>query len=117
MNTTLTRADQDVFALLGVAPELLEAARLCRVTDAEARQVWGIRYRDGADLTGIIFPYDDPRTGCRVTARLRRDHPDVKEDGKQQAKYLRPYGDNSHLYFPPGAAELLEDTTVPALFV
>jgi hypothetical protein len=64
-----------------------------------------------------MFPYYDPETGSRVTARLRRDHPEMGADGKLENKYLSPWGDNRHLYFPPGAAPLLKDTGVTAVFV
>jgi hypothetical protein len=39
---------------------------------------------------------------------LRRDHPEIV-DGKPRAKYLCPFGDCQHVYFPPNAGELLKD--------
>ena len=113
----LAPTDLDAFATFGIGPELLEAAGVCRVTDSEARGLWGIRYRAGADLSGILFPYVDPVSGHRVTARLRRDHPDEGQDGNPRAKYLSPFGDNRHLFFAPGSGELLGDTNVPVVLV
>lgn len=39
----------------------------------------------------VVFPYWDPRTGRRTTARLRRDHPEI-ENGKPRNKYITAYG-------------------------
>jgi hypothetical protein len=47
-----------------------------------------------------------------VERALRRD-----TSPKPENKYICPYGDNRHLYFPPGAASLLADPTVPVVFV
>jgi hypothetical protein len=115
--STLWKADLDIFAPLGVGPELLEAQGICRVTDAEARASWGIRYRADAVLSGIIFPYFDPVSEYRVTARLRRDCPEVDRDGKPKGKYLCPYGDRRHLYFPRGSGRLLADAAVTVVLV
>jgi hypothetical protein len=84
------------------------------VTDAEARQKFGINGH--GDRAGLIFPYCDPLTDCRHTARLRRDRPDV-EDGKPKAKYISAYGDQRHLYFVPGCRELVQDAAVPIILV
>jgi putative DNA primase/helicase len=49
-------------------------------------------------------------TGYRVTARLRRDHPELDKNGKPtKDKYVTPKGDGRHLYVPPGAKERLDD--------
>jgi hypothetical protein len=112
---TLSESDLKMFARLSIKPSLLAEARICRVTDSEARGMYGIRF-DG-DVSGIVFPYPDPASGYRVTARLRRDHPEVDTDGKPQDKYICPWGDNRHLYFPPGAGALLGDVTVPVVIV
>lgn len=102
----LTQRDVEMFARLGIGPSLLDAAGICRVTDAEARQ-WGIRFSAGADLSGMMIPYVHPLTQHRVTCRLRRDHPEVGTDGKVKDKYLSPQGDNRHLHFLPGARRSL----------
>src|SRR5439155_11712935 len=73
--------------------------------------------RVNGDLSEIVFPDFDPVTGNRVTARLRRDRPEVDSEGKPQNKYICPHGDNRHLYFPPGAEELIKDAAVPLVFV
>ena len=51
-----------------------------------------------------------------LTCRLRRDHPEM-ENGKPRDKYLSAFGDTKHLFFPPGAGELLADTSVPIIIV
>jgi len=114
MTGSFTQADLEMFARFGIPPDLLDKAGVRRVTDAEARR-YGIT--GSGDLGGIFIPYFDPVTGRRVTARLRRDHPEVGANRKPQNKYISPYGDNSHLYFPPGAGVLLPDITVPIVIV
>jgi hypothetical protein len=111
--TALTQADYEMFKGFGVSPELLEAAGIVRVSDLEARNEYGILNK--GDLSGIVFPYfnGDRR---RVTCRLRRDHCEI-EDGKPKNKYVLPYGNSRHLYFPPGAAERLADNDTVIVFV
>jgi Domain of unknown function (DUF3854) len=114
--TTLTTVDVAMFLRLGVGLELLEHARIERVNDAEARERYGIR--GNGDMAGIVFPYFSPldEKGNRWTARLRRDTPDI-EDGKPKRKYISAYGDRKHLYFPPGAAQIVHDMCVPVILV
>ena len=57
---------------MGIGPEWLARAQICRVTDDEARTEFGIRASASADLSGIVFPYLNPKDGNRVTAQLRR---------------------------------------------
>jgi Protein of unknown function (DUF3987)/Domain of unknown function (DUF3854) len=102
------------FGRFRIPLELLERAQVERVTDPEAREKYGITGH--CDMAGIVFPYFDPNTGHRVTARLRRDNPEV-EDGKEKNKYISSYGDRKHLYFPPGAAEKLKDPTASIVLV
>ena len=72
----LTESDLSTFARFGIFPELLDAAHVARVTDREARDL-GIQW-NGGDCAGIVFPYYNPATGNRCTARVRRDHPKSK---------------------------------------
>ncbi len=97
---SLTETDLQLFARLGITPDLLAAAQVDRVTDPQAREIYGIVGR--GDRSGIIFPYLNPETGNRWTARLRRDHPEI-EAGKPKNKYISAYGDKRHLYSPPEA--------------
>jgi hypothetical protein len=113
----LTQADLAAFERLGIRPSLLDAARVCRVTDGAARAEYGIQFSVAADLSGIIFPYLDPASGERRTARLRRDHPELDATGKLQRKYLCPFGDARHLYFPPGAGAMLANADCPVAIV
>ena len=95
----MTLEDLSKFALIGVSPDLLSAAGVRRVSDAEARDEFGFRFSAAADLGGIVFPYFHPMTGKRVTARLRRDRPELGPDGKVLNKYISAYGDRRHLFF------------------
>ena len=114
--SNLTADDLSMFARLGILPELLAAAGVLRVTDAEARRDYGMKFDVVADLGGIVFPYPSPVTGNRTTARVRRDHPEIV-DGKPKNKYISGWGDPRHLYFPPGAAEKLKDPDIPIAYV
>jgi hypothetical protein len=115
VNQELSEKDVMVFAGIRVPFQMLVEAGIRRVTDAEARVVLGPN-RSG-DMAGIVFPYIHPETHRRVTARLRRDNPEVDSQGKPQRKYLSPFGDRRHLYFSPGVASLLRDVTVPIVAV
>lgn len=114
----LLAADLEMFTQMGVLPDLLAAAGVCRVTHCEALE-YGCRLDSvpGADMSGLVYPYRHPVTGHRVSARVRRDCPERKADGRPDNKYVSAYGDNRHLYFPPVAVVLLADTTVPVVFV
>jgi uncharacterized protein DUF3854 len=112
----LTSGHVELFTSPGVGLELLVASGVRSVTDQEARE-FGFELSSASSLVGILFPYLDPVSGQRVTARLRRDYPDVSPSGKTERKYLSPYGDNRHLYFGPGAPATLTDTAVSAVFV
>jgi hypothetical protein len=112
----LLQADLEMFARLGISPELLREARVQRVMDWEAREKFGIRFAPAARCSGIIFPYYIPPVEWRVGARLRRDYPEI-EDGKLKNKYLSSYGDRHHLYYPPDAREKLADPDMPIALV
>jgi hypothetical protein len=101
---------------IGVSEELVTASGIRSIAHAEARE-FGFQLSAAADLSGIVFPYHDPISGQRVTSRLRRDHPDMDSSGKFKGKYVSPFGDQRHLYFPPGAAPSLSDTSVPVFLV
>ena len=84
------------------------------MSDSEARGDYG--FAGAGDLSGVLFPYPDPLSGRRLTARLRRDNPEL-ENGKPKNKYLSPYGDRRHLYFPPESGSALSNTAVPIFIV
>ena len=113
---SLTAIDLDRHRALGIPPELLEQAGVRRVTDYEARELLGLNGQAG-NFAGLVYPYVAPGSRHRVTARLRLDHPPVRSDGRPDGKYRAPYGDNRHLYFVPGTADLLPDVTAPVVFV
>jgi hypothetical protein len=88
MPAALTVADLAAFARLGIPPKLLADAHIRRITDAEARNDYGVRFAAAADLSGILFPDYSPVTGQRTTARVRRDHPEIDADGKIKQVHL-----------------------------
>lgn len=114
--TELTASDLAAFERLRIGAELLDQAHVRRVTDQEARDVYGVTGSVTMDMSGIVFPYFSVATGARVTARLRRDNPEI-EEGKEKNKYVSAYGDHKHLFFPPGAADKLQDPGTPIVLV
>jgi hypothetical protein len=117
VSSELLTADLSNFAQFGISSELLAAAGVRRVGDAEARDEFGIRLPASSDLSGLVFPYLDPRTLKRVTVRLRRDRPEIDTDGRLLNKYVSACGDRRHLYFAPGAIEFLGHTEIPVVLV
>ncbi len=113
----LRQADVDMFAKLGIQPELLERAGVVRVTDREAREEYGIR--GSGDMAGLAFPYFEPSTIAngrrRWYVRIRRDNPEL-EHGRPKKKYVAPYGDRKHLYLPP-IPDLFADVSAPIVLV
>src|SRR5215470_16711573 len=116
-STNLREADLAVFERIKVPAELVAEAGVIRVTDAQARSEYGIR--GSGDMAGIAFPYWEPASMLnglrRWYVRIRRDHPEI-EDGKEKKKYVVPYGDRKHLYFPPRPA-WFADPSVPIALV
>jgi O-acetyl-ADP-ribose deacetylase (regulator of RNase III) len=101
-----------MFASFKVAEALLEAARVWRVIDLQARSDRRFNFNSSGNNSWIVLDHFDPtfdtatiRTGPLPwrTARLRRDHPPVV-DGKIDGKYLRPAKVPRRLYFVPGKA-------------
>src|SRR5208337_5673006 len=109
-------SDLAAFERLGITAELLADAHVRRVTDAEAREIYGITGSVTKDMSGIVFPYFSVVTDQRVTARVRRDNPEI-EAGKEKDKYISAYGDHKHLYFPPDAASKLQTANMPIVLV
>jgi uncharacterized protein (DUF927 family) len=115
VSPSLASPDRVLFERFHIPEELLQRAGVVRVTNEEARTSYGMRGPAYADYSGIIFPYYNPDTGTRWTARLRRDNPEI-EDGKEKNKYISAWGDKKHFFFPPGTRERLQDPeTVIAL--
>jgi hypothetical protein len=108
-----------MFAKLGIPDPLLADARICRVTDREAREEWGFDKNSAtSDMSGLAFPYYAPETGHRVTVRVRRDNPEIDADGKAKNKYITAWGDHRRLYYPPGITkEKLKDKIIPVVLV
>ncbi|HXG57084.1 MAG TPA: phage/plasmid primase, P4 family [Vicinamibacterales bacterium] len=114
--STLTHTDLERHAALGIPADLLTRAQVRRVTDPEARELLALNGQPG-DFAGLEYPYLDPRTGYRVTSRVRRDHPPLKADGSPDGKYFAGFGDNRHLYFAPGADVVLHDASALVVVV
>jgi putative DNA primase/helicase len=112
----LTPSDLAAFQRLGIGMELLAKAHVQRVTNAEAREMYGITGSITKDMSGIVFPYFSIATGKRVTARVRRDNPEI-EDGKEKDKYISAYGDRKHLYFTPDAKDKLRTAETAIVLV
>jgi hypothetical protein len=108
----LLPADLERFEVFGIGLELLQDAAE-RVTDEEARERG---FNGNGNNAGILFIYLDPVSGRRLGVRLRRDFPEM-ENGKPVRKYLWPYSDRRHLFFPPACRELLNDASVPIVLV
>lgn len=93
-----------------ISPELVEAAGVRYGTDNEVRELLGVHGRIGQDLSGIVFPYRDPRDGRVISYRVRLD---VSLDGQ---KYLSAQGCRT-LFFSPIQGKELTDTATPAVIV
>ena len=94
-----------------IPSELLEDANVRYETDAQVRELLGIRGRAGQDLSGIVFPYRDPRDGRLLSHRVRLDYP--LADGQ---KYLSEQGCRT-LFFSPIRDNELTDISFPAVIV
>jgi hypothetical protein len=70
------------------------------------RELLGIHGRSGQDLSGIVFPYRDPRDGRTLGHRVRLDV--VLADGQ---KYLSEQGCRA-LFFGPICPDELNDTSI-----
>jgi putative DNA primase/helicase len=112
----LTAHDLEMFRAIGVSSEMLEAAQVERVSDSDARERFGLKGPVSQDMSGVVFPYMSHVTGRRVTARVRRDNPEL-EGGKPKAKYIAAWGDSRHLYFPPKTWALLQAPDTPVVLV
>jgi hypothetical protein len=118
-NNGLSDADIQMFGYYGIDLPLLLTAGVCRVDDGEARNIYGIVWRDlSVNVGGILFPYHHPLTGERVSCRSRPDVSPLDNDGNL-VKYLSPpyRKERRHLYFPPDAGPLLGDLTAPVVLV
>ncbi len=112
----LTPEDLVRFARLGITEQLLLQAQVQRVSDCEAREKLVVASNRAGDMQGIMFPYISPVTGYPVSYRIRRDYPEL-ENRKPKDKYLSAYGCKRTFYYPPNAADLLNDLSVPLVFV
>jgi hypothetical protein len=102
---------EELSAHFRVPSELLDSASVRHATDAQVRELLGVHARAGQDLSGIVFPYRDPRDGRVLSHRVRLDTPVA--DGQ---KYLSEQGCRT-LFFPPTRDSELTDTSLPAVIV
>jgi len=90
---------------------MIEAAGIRSVSDYEVRELFGMNGSfHGDSLAGILFPYVN-RASRRVGGRVRLDN--LTSNG---IKYVSELG-NRHLFFPPGAWDLVDDPSVPIIIV
>ena len=113
----LRPADLAMFEKFRIPLELVEQAAIERVSNHDARETYGIK--GGGDMAGVAFPYFNPEAMAngrrRHYVRIRRDHPEI-EDGREKKKYVAPYGDRKHFYFPP-CPELFADPSIPIVLL
>jgi putative DNA primase/helicase len=105
--SSFKEADAAMFTKHQIPAEGVVVAGIRRVNDGEARKE-GIEHR--GDNSGILYPYYDLFTAKQITCRVRRDHPEIGEDGKEKDKYLCPSKKKARriLYYPPGTKGKLE---------
>ena len=106
----LNAAHREMFNRFRVSDEVLSRFQVRSVSDAEARTDYGIQGASSMDMGGLLFEYVSAKTGRRLTARVRRDHPGVDQDGKPKHKYISAYGDRKHFFY---ALDLLENLRDP----
>lgn len=94
-----------------ISPELLASVGVRNASDNEVRELLGIHARLGQDLSGIVFPYRDPRDGSLKGHRVRLGKP--LSDGQ---KYLSEKGCRV-VFFAANSGIVLTDTTVPIVIV
>lgn len=91
-----------------ITRDLAEAACLRRLSDSQARALFGIGDRRG-EYGGIGFPYFDPVGGALREWRLRRDNPDAEWGGdgslREGRKYIGPPQRPPLVYFPPEVSQ------------
>jgi hypothetical protein len=102
---------EEISTRFRIPRELLERAGVRHGGDTEIRELLGVHGRAGQDLSGVIFPYVDPRNARLHGHRVRLDAP--LADGP---KYLSEQGCR-YLYFPPDVADVLDDPSVPVVLV
>jgi hypothetical protein len=117
--SALTEADYLEFLKLKIHKEIVDRARIFRVTAQEASEEYGIVLDcDG----GRCFPYflpplngNDPKRA--VAFSVRQDAPRHDGAGKPQRKYVATAG-RQHPYVPPvRSRERFSDPTVPVILV
>jgi hypothetical protein len=81
---SLTPADCELHAQIGVTLDTLLRQQIHRLDDREARELLSINGRPGR-MDGVIYPYLDPVDHHVATRRLRRDHPEI-EAGRPRSR-------------------------------
>ena len=111
----LLPADYEMFLALRITRDIVDRARIFRVTRDEAAATLGINL----DSDGICYPYflpplngNDPNRPVAYT--VRQDRPPVDARGKQQRKYVHTPG-NQYPYLAAVPQEWCEDRSVPVL--
>jgi predicted P-loop ATPase len=110
----LTAADYATHERCGITREIVDAAGLFRVSSIEGGDRIGCK--DGADYSGVMYPYRWPGDPHVTLERLRLDHPPVNRDGKEQGKYRSAPGARNKVYTPPCSPDLVFDVSKPIVF-
>jgi hypothetical protein len=117
MNSLLPQ-DIEMFERLRIPLEMVAEAGIHRGTDREIRARYGITWEPAKDVGGIWYPKYHAETSCVVGGRVRRDHPDLDEDGQPtKNKYICPSGNSPHLYFLLSHKAKLHNRKIPAVLV
>lgn len=111
----LVQADYDSFLKLGITRDIVDRARVRRVSRDEATNLLGI----ATDSGGIHFPFFLPplngnQTTRPVYHRVRQDRPPRDASGKEERKYLTSPG-KTYPYFAPACKEWFDDKSVPVI--
>src|SRR5579872_6665024 len=110
LHTPLTAADRKMFSSLRIDPQLTQQAGVSRLDTAQAQHL-GFSFTPDADLSGVFFPYCDG-SGVIQNGRIRRDYPELNDNGEPENKYISmPSGRLRLLYRPPNSATLLRAAT------
>jgi hypothetical protein len=113
----LSEADYENFLTLKITRDIVDRARVFRVTREEAKE-FGITLECAG---GVCFPYFPPTNGngtrSPVSFSVRQDNPVCDADGKPQRKYIAAAGLHYPYVAPVSDPERFTDPSVPVVVV
>jgi uncharacterized protein (DUF927 family) len=96
-----------------ITKELAEKAGLSRVSDSEGKALTGSKH---LDCSGIAYPVRAPG-GQTVAYAVRRDNPEIDENGKTKRKYLYEVGFRNNLFNATNVTEAdLQNVDLPLAY-